>query len=72
MNNTEEFIYKGYYEGLRKHERPVHIFKKQDKSEPYYMFKIDKNLEISDKIYITYNEVMSYKKGQLILGGICE
>jgi hypothetical protein len=69
MNNTEEFIYKSYYEGLRKHKRPVHIFKKQDKSEPYYMFKIDKNLEISDKIFITYNEVMSYKKGQLILGG---
>lgn len=70
MNNTEEFIYKGYFEGLSKHEKAVHIFKKQDKSEPYYTFKIDKNLEISDKIYITYKEVMSYKKGQLILGGV--
>lgn len=70
MSYTEEFIYKGYFEGLNKHDRGMHILKKHKSSEPYYLFKLDKNLEIGDKIVINYNEVLPYRKGQLILGGV--
>jgi hypothetical protein len=72
MSYTAEFIYKGYFEGLSKHDKAVHILKKQDQSEPYYMFKLNKNLKIGDKFLINYNGVWPYKKGQLILGGVCE
>ena len=42
MNNTQEFIYKGYFEGLNKH----------------------------DRVFINYYDIMPYRKGQLILGGV--
>jgi len=72
MNNIEEFIYKGYFEGLSKHDRGMHILKKYNSSKPYYLFKLDQEIETGDKILVNYNDVMPYKKGQLILGGICE
>ncbi len=72
MSNTEEFIYKGYFEGLNKHDRGMHILKKHNSTSPCYLFKLDKELETGDKILVNYNDVMPYKKGQLILGGICE
>jgi hypothetical protein len=71
MNNTQEFIYKGYFEGLNKHDRGMHILKKQKSNEPYYLFKLDKEVKTGDRIFINYHDIMPYKKGQLILGG-CE
>jgi hypothetical protein len=70
MNNIQEFIYKGYFEGLNKHDRSMHILKKKNDSEPYYLFKLDKEIETGDRIFITYHDIMPYKKGQLILGDV--
>lgn len=70
MSNTEEFIYKGYFEGLNKHDRGMHILKKYNSSKPYYLFKLDQEIETGDKVFVSYNDIMPYKKGQLILGGV--
>ena len=70
MNIIEEFIYKGYFEGLNKHDRGMHILKKHNSSSPCYLLKLDKKLETGDKILVNYNDIMTYKKGQLILGGV--
>lgn len=71
MSNTQEFIYKGYFEGLGKHDKSVHIFKKAGGQEPYYMFKLDKNLEIGTRLAVNYNHSFAYRKGYFLVGGVC-
>ena len=71
MNSTEEFIYKGYYEGLSKHDKAVHILKSESNSTPYYMFKLDKDVEVGSRLLVSYNHTFAYRKGQFLVGGVC-
>ena len=70
MNNTQEFIYKGYYEGLSKHDKAVHILKSESNTTPYYMFKLDRDVEVGSRLLVSYNHTFAYRKGQLLLGGV--
>ena len=68
MNTTEEFVYKGYYEGISKHERAVHILKSESDTTPYYMFKLEGEIKEGQKVEVNYNHTVPYKSGQLLLG----
>ena len=65
MNTTEEFIYKGIAHNI--HERTVHLFRKEGENKTYYMFKLDSDLDIGQKVAINYTDVISYKKGIIII-----
>ena len=69
MNNTQEFIYKGYFKGFSEHDKAVHIFKKDGDQEPYYMFTLDREVEVGAKLSVNYNHTTPYRKGQFLVGG---
>jgi len=70
-NITERFIYKGFVEGYE-NKPAVHLLGKRDKHECYYLINLDAEPEIGDEVRINYNELLPYRKGQLLLGGaIC-
>lgn len=68
MSNRQEFIYKGYGGGYS-NERGVHILKKAREKDLYYLFKVDRNLEIGQRVLVNYNHAMPYRKGILLVGG---
>ena len=71
MNSTEEFIYKGYYEGLSKHERPVNILKSQLErdSTTYYIYELDREHAVGERLVISYSHIFTYKRGLMLIGG---
>ena len=68
MSNRQEFIYKGYGGG-HANERGVHMLKKAREKDLYYLFKVDRDLEIGQRVLVNYNHAMPYRKGILLVGG---
>ena len=68
MNNTQEFIYKGYVQGFA-HELPMHLLGKKGEKVRYYLSHLNTKPEIGDRIEINYNHTMPYRNGQLLVGG---
>lgn len=70
MSNVQEFIYKGYNEGLA-HESSFYRLNKIGDKTPYYLLQLDNELEIGQKLQVNYNHTMPYRNGQLLVGGAC-
>lgn len=68
MSNTQEFIYKGYNEG-QSYEHSFYRLSIQGDNTPYYMLKLDNELEVGQKLQVSYNHMAPYKQGQLLVGG---
>lgn len=70
MSNTQEFIYKGYSESLAS-DRSCYALGKKGEKTPYYLLKLDVELEIGQTIQVHYKHTMPYRNGQLLVGGAC-
>ena len=68
MNNTQEFIYKGSSESLAS-ERSYYTLGKRGDKTPYYLLKLNAELEIGEIVQVSYNHTMPYRNGQLLVGG---
>lgn len=68
MSDTQEFIYKGDSQTLS-HERSCYLLGKKGDKTPYYLLKLDAELEIGQTIQVSYNHTMPYRNGQLLVGG---
>jgi len=65
----QEFIYKGYNDGFSKNRRAVYMFKKENDKTLYYMFGLTRNLEIGNRVCISYKHESPYRDGFLLVGG---
>ena len=68
MSDTQEFIYKGDSQTLS-HERACYLLGKKGDKTPYYLLKLDTELEIGEIVQVSYNHTMPYRNGQLLVGG---
>ena len=70
MSNIQEFVYKGYNEGLA-HEISFYRLSKQGDQTPYYLLQLNNELKVGQKLQVKYNHTMPYRNGQLLVGGAC-
>ena len=68
MSNIQEFIYKGDSQTLV-HERSCYMLGKRGDKTPYYLLRLDAELDIGDTVQVSYSCMMPYRNGQLLVGG---
>ena len=67
MNNTEQFVYKGYNEGFA-HENGVHVLRKSGEKEAYFALDLDIEPYLGEVLEINYLHTAPYRNGQLLVG----